>query len=68
MTTETPTERRIRQLQERLDDLRARLPKHSVPAAMILELEAIEEELADLQAQSARNSSTSPLPAQPHKR
>ncbi len=59
------TEQRIRELQKRLDDLRARLPKHSVPAAMILELEAMEEELADLQAQSEGNSSTSSAPAQP---
>lgn len=59
------TEQRIRELQKRLDDLRARLPKHSVPAAMILELEAMEEELADLQAQSEGNSSTSPAPTQP---
>lgn len=59
------TQERMRELQKRLDDLRARLPKHSIPAAMILELEALEEELADLQAQSESNSSTSPLPAQP---
>lgn len=59
------TQERIRDLQKRLDDLRARLPKHSIPAAMILELEALEEQLADLQAQSEANSSTSALPAQP---
>lgn len=59
-------EQRIRELQKQLDDLRARLPKHSIPAAMILELEAMEEELADLQAQSKENSSTSAPPAQPH--
>lgn len=59
------TQERIRDLQKRLDDLRARLPKHSIPAAMILELEALEEQLADLQAQPEANSSTSALPAQP---
>ncbi len=58
------TKQRIGELQKRLEDLRARLPKHSVPAAMILELEALEEELAALQAQSERNSSTSQSPAQ----
>ncbi len=58
-------EQRIRELQQRLDDLRARLPKHSVPAAMILELETLEEELADLQAHSRADSSTSQPPAQP---
>jgi len=66
MTTEMALEQRIRELQKRVDDLRARLPKHSVPAAMILELEALEEELADLRAQSEGNSSTSSSPAQPH--
>lgn len=59
------TEQRIGDLQKRLEDLRARLPKHSVPAAMILELEALEEELAALQAQSEGNSSTSQAPTQP---
>lgn len=58
-------EQRIRELERRLEDLRARLPKHSVPAAMILELEAMEEELAALRAQSEGNSSTSSSPAQP---
>lgn len=58
------TEQRIRELQKRLEDLRARLPKHSVPAAMILELETLEEELAALQAQFKGDSSTSQSPAQ----
>lgn len=58
------TEQRIGELQKRLEDLRARLPKHSVPAAMMLELEALEEELAALQAQPERNSSTSRSSAQ----
>ncbi|MDH7488902.1 MAG: hypothetical protein QHH80_05290 [Anaerolineae bacterium] len=58
-------EQRIRELEQRLEDLRARLPKHSVPAAMILELEAMEDELAALRGQSEGNSSTSSSPAQP---
>jgi hypothetical protein len=35
----------IAELEQRIADLRARLPRHSVPAAMLLELEAMEEEL-----------------------
>lgn len=37
----------------------ARLPKHSVPAAMILELEALEDEIERLRLQPAVDSSTS---------
>ncbi|MBN1484546.1 MAG: histidine kinase [Chloroflexia bacterium] len=36
---------RIAELERRIADLRARLPKHSVSAAMMLELEELEEEL-----------------------
>jgi uncharacterized small protein (DUF1192 family) len=42
---------RIAQLEAEIAELRARLPKHSVPPAMILELEDLEDELARLQAQ-----------------
>lgn len=35
---------RIAELERRIADLRARLPKHSVPPAMLLELESLEEE------------------------
>ncbi len=33
------------ELERRIADLRARLPQHSLPAAMLLELEELEEEL-----------------------
>ena len=36
---------RIAELEERIADLRARLPRHSVPPAMFIELEDLEEEL-----------------------
>ena len=36
---------RIAELEERIADLKARLPRHSVPPAMIIELEELEEEL-----------------------
>ena len=37
--------RRIDELEREIADLRARLPKHSVPAAMIIQLEELEEAL-----------------------
>jgi hypothetical protein len=43
--------KRIVQLEAEIAELRARLPKHSVPPAMILELEELEDELAELEAQ-----------------
>ncbi len=42
----------IRKLEQRIADLKARLPRHSVPPAMVMELEELEEELA--RAQEAR--------------
>jgi hypothetical protein len=41
-------EERIAQLEQELAALKARLPKHSVPPAMILELEDLEDELDTL--------------------
>ena len=38
-------EARIAELEERIADLKARLPRHSVPPAMFIELEDLEEEL-----------------------
>ncbi len=42
---------RIRQLEEEIAELRARLPRHSIPPAMLLELEELEDELSLLLAQ-----------------
>jgi hypothetical protein len=44
---------RIAQLEKQIAELKARLPKHSVPAAMIIELEDLEEELEALRARTA---------------
>ncbi len=44
---------RIEELERRIADLKARLPKHSVPPAMIMELEELEEELARARAEEA---------------
>lgn len=41
---------RIIELKQRLADLQARLPAHSVPPAMMMEMEEIEEELAGLRS------------------
>ena len=43
------------ELQRRIDDLRARLPRHSVPPAMLQELEELEEELARRRAGAAES-------------
>ena len=43
----------IDQLEKQIAELKARLPKHSVPAAMMIELEDLEDELESLKARSA---------------
>jgi hypothetical protein len=43
---------RIAELEERIADLRARLPRHSVPPAMFIELEDLEEELERARARA----------------
>ncbi len=40
---------RIAQIMQRLTDLEARLPAHSIPPAMVMKIEALEEELERLQ-------------------
>jgi len=47
---------RIAQLEKEIEQVKARLPKHSVPPAMIIELEDLEEELEMLKAQGSRDS------------
>jgi len=39
---------RLRALEERLADLRGRMPAHSVRPAMLMEMEELEEEIARL--------------------
>ena len=41
---------KLRELETRLAELKARLPKHSVSAAMMIELEELEEEIEVLRA------------------
>ena len=45
----------VAELERRIADLKARLPKHSVPPAMLIELEELEEALA--RAKSAQGGS-----------
>lgn len=49
-------EDRIAYLEKRLADLNVRMPKHSVPAAMIVELEDLEDELDELKTQVERGA------------
>ena len=46
---------RIAELEDQIAALRARLPKHSVPMSMMIELEDLEEELESLRAQVPRD-------------
>lgn len=50
---------RLLKLEQELTDIQSRLPKHSVPAAMILELEALEDAIDQLRRQIHADSSTS---------
>ncbi len=47
---------RITQLEKQITELKARLPKHSVPAAMIIELEDLEDELEGLKARTSHDA------------
>jgi hypothetical protein len=40
----------IKDLENRIADLKARLPAHSVPPTMMIELDELEDQLAKLQA------------------
>lgn len=44
---------RIRELESRIAELRERLPRHSLPPSMMMQLEELEDELARLQRQQA---------------
>jgi hypothetical protein len=47
-------EQRIAELEKQLEDARARLPKHSIPMTMMIELEELEDELAKLRRQATQ--------------
>ena len=48
---------RIAELEGKIEDLKTRLPKHSVRAAMLIELEDMEDELAELKAKMSQGDS-----------
>jgi len=47
---------KIEALEQQIADLEARLPKHSVPASMLIELEDLEEALERARAESRGES------------
>jgi hypothetical protein len=49
-------EERIAELEKEIEEMEARIPKHSVPPAMLIELEDLEEELEMLKARESRES------------
>jgi hypothetical protein len=49
-------DKRIAELEAEIAELKARMPKHSVPPAMIIELEDMEDELETLKARVDRGS------------
>jgi hypothetical protein len=42
---------RLEEVEARLADLKARLPAHSIPPSMMMQLDELEEELANLQTE-----------------
>jgi HAMP domain-containing protein len=50
------SEDRIAYLEERIAELNARMPKHSIPAAMIIELEDLEDKLDELKKEVERGA------------
>jgi hypothetical protein len=45
---------RVAELERRITDLKARLPKHSVPPSMLIELDELEEELEQAQQEDTQ--------------
>lgn len=47
---------RIAELERRIADLEARLPKHSIPPTMLIELEELEEALEEARSEGAEEN------------
>jgi len=45
-----PIEKQISELEQQLADARARVPKHDVPAAVIMQIDELDQKLAQLRA------------------
>ncbi len=50
---------RVRQLEQQIEDLRRRWPAHSVPAAMVEQLDELEEELENERRRIAQQDDAS---------
>ena len=48
----TTDDKRIRELEDKIEELKKRWPAHSVPPAMMQELDDLEEELAEALTQA----------------
>ena len=64
MTAESSIAARIAELEERLADLKARLPAHTIPPGMIAEMDELEDALLEAQEQ-LETKRTSPPPVEP---
>jgi hypothetical protein len=47
---------RISELERRITDLEARLPRHSIPPAMLIQLEELEEALEQARSEAAQEN------------
>ena len=45
-----PDRTRAEELERRLADLKARMPAHSIPPSMMIDLDVLEDQLAELRA------------------
>jgi len=54
-------QQRIAQLEEQIAELKARLPKHTLPPSMLIQLDEMETELAALQASGVAAEVGSPI-------
>jgi hypothetical protein len=45
---------RVTELEKRIAELKARLPRHSIPPAMLIELDELEEELERARAEAVQ--------------
>jgi hypothetical protein len=46
----------VTELEKRIADLKARLPRHSVPPTMLIELDELEEELERVRAEAVQEN------------
>ena len=49
--TSKSIQQKIQEVKNQLENARARVPKHDIPGALMAEIDELEEELAELQAQ-----------------